>query len=87
MGKPGMTQTPQHELVQTAAARPTETDSRDVLLAALQVAAEIAADPATPATSRTRALTEIKALSKRLDDIDGLRPRGAGWADSELRPV
>ena len=31
-----MTRTPQHELVQTAAARPTETDSRDVLLAALQ---------------------------------------------------
>ena len=82
-----MTQTPQHELVQTAAARPSETDSRDVLLAALQVAAEIAADPATPATSRTRALTEIKALSKRLDDIDGLRPRQGGWAESELRPI
>ena len=82
-----MTRTPQHELVQTAAARPTETDSRDVLLAALQVAAEIAADRGTPATSRTRALTEIKALSKRLDDIDGLRPRQGGWAESELRPI
>ena len=54
-----------------------------------EVAEETAvrSDRGTPATSRTRALTEIKALSKRLDDIDGLRPRGAGWADSELRPV
>ena len=72
-----MTQTPQHELVQTAAARPTETDSRDVLLAALQVAAEIAADRGTPATSRTRALTEIKALSKRLDEIDSTGSSGS----------
>ena len=49
-----MTRTPQHELVQTAAARPSETDSRDVLLAALQVAAEIAPEETSTAPSSRR---------------------------------
>ena len=49
------------------------TASRDVLLRALEIAAEIADDTDQPVTGRTRAIIEVRALSKHLDEIDSHR--------------
>ena len=49
------------------------TASRDVLLRALEIAAEIADDTDQPVTGRTRAIIEVRALTKHLDEIDSHR--------------
>jgi len=63
------------------------TASRDVLLRALEIAAEIADDADQPVTGRTRAIIEVRALSKHLDEIDSHRVLEDEWHSRRPRAV
>jgi hypothetical protein len=63
------------------------TASRDVLLRALEIAAEIADDTDQLVTGRTRAIIEVRALSKHLDEIDSNRVLEDEWHSRRPRAV
>ena len=63
------------------------TASRDVLLRALEIAAEIADDTDQSVTGRTRAIIEVRALSKHLDEIDSHRVLEDEWHKRRPRAV
>ena len=63
------------------------TASRDVLLRALEIAAEIADDTDQSVTGRTRAIIEVRALSKHLDEIDSHRVLEDEWHSRRPRAV
>ena len=74
-------------ITRAARARGDEQTSRDVLLAGLSLAAKLAADTDQPPTTRTRALAELRAIAKVLDDIDKANAQAAlSWIDSLPAP-
>ena len=58
-----------------------------LLLCALEIAAEIADDTDQPVTGRTRAINEVRALSKHLDEIDSHRVLEDEWHTRRPRDV
>ena len=57
------------------------------LLRALKIAAEIADDTDQPVTGRTRAINEVRTLSKHLDEIDSHRVLEDEWHTRRPRAV
>ena len=53
--------------------------SRDVLLRTLEIVTEIADDTDQAVTGRTRAIIEVRALSKHLNEIDSHRSLEDEW--------
>lgn len=58
-----------------------------LLLRALEIAAEIADETDQPVTGRTRAINEVRALSKHLDEIDSHRVLEDEWHTRRPRAV
>ena len=63
------------------------TASRDVLLRALEIAAEIADDTDQPVTGRTRAIIEVRSLSQHFAEIDSHRALEDQWHKRRPRAV
>ena len=63
--------------------RGNQADSRAVLVEALKIAAEIAADRDQPPSARTRALCELRGIAKSLDELDARSGQQviAKWTD------
>ena len=57
------------------------------LLRAPEIAAEIADDTDQPVTGRTRAINEVRALRKHLDEIDAHRVLEDDWHTRRPRAV